>query len=305
LLDDMELTYSSDLSDTTTTIGGYVESLLMQEKYFDTPLPRLPVKVKQQVEEKVAPMIQHRKRMQANRRTFTPQNIDDTPVEVCMDGTWLPGIAKGFATKTPSRVKVKVRLESGVDVKVHLGKIVLADDGGAGAKDRDTDQDDRRWGDQERWGDYEGGGRRHRGRSRSRSRGRRGGSPDWSRYKGKSDAEMIQELRERNRDQAVCGHGKSYAKKPLNFDASMASTALANPAGDMPHDHTARARNDRRREDDEAAEEAALLRKRQEQDERQKMLATVYKKYCASAASSQSQGSSYKEVDTPDVMRLG
>merc|ERR1719324_2187592 len=227
-------------------------------------------------------MLQHRKRMAANRSAITPQNVEDTTVEVCMDGTWLRGTAKELASNVPSRVKVKVRLEGGVDVKVHLGKVVIVDS--------DDEQDDK--------------GRRRK-RSRSRSRGRRGGSPDWSRYKGKSDAEMIQELRERNRDQAVCGHGKSYAKKPLNFDASMASTALANPAGDMPHDHTARARNDRRREDDEAAEEAALLRKRQEQDERQKMLATVYKKYCASAASSQSQGSSYKEVDTPDVMRLG
>merc|ERR1712023_351542 len=176
------------------------------------------------------------------------------------------------------RVKVKVRLEGGVDVKVHLGKVILADGGGASW----NDQDDRgrRWGDQEE--------RRNRGRADSRSRSR-GRGPDWSRWKGKSDSEMLQELRERTRDQAVCGHGKAYAKKPLNFDASMASTALANPAGEP--EYMAPSRGSRRAEESAALEEAMLIRKRKEEDERQRQLANVYKKYCASAASSQNQGS--------------
>lgn len=65
LLDDMQITYNQDGQEVKATVGEYVESLLMDEKYFDSPLPRLPVKVKQLVEGKIAPMLQHRKRMQA------------------------------------------------------------------------------------------------------------------------------------------------------------------------------------------------------------------------------------------------
>lgn len=290
LLDDMELSYNQEGTSITATIGEYVESLLTEEKYFDSPLPRLPVKVKSLVEEKVAPMLQHRKRMQANRRSLSAEDVEDTPVEVYMDGSWMRGIAQGFVNKVPSRTKVTVKLEGGVDVKVHLGKVIIAD-GGAG---------ERKEGEEPR------GRQRSDSRERSRSRGRRGGSPDWSRYKGKSDAECLQDLREKSKDQAVCTLGKHYAKKPLTFDASMASTALANPAGqpgEQSHFSGSRSSSRISREDEAAAEEARLVRKQREEAERQRGLAAVYKKYCA--APSASQGSAYKEVDTPDMLRLG
>merc|ERR1711862_700701 len=113
-----------------------------------------------------------------------------------MDGTWMRGTAKELALNVPSRVKVKVRLDGGVDVKVHLGKVVIVEGD-------ESDQDDNK------------GRRSSRRKSRSRSRGRRAGSPDWSRWKGKSDAEMLQELRDRNKNLAV-SHGKVYAKRPMN-----------------------------------------------------------------------------------------
>lgn len=283
LLDDMDLTYTQDSSEVRTTIGEYVESLLTQDKYFDTPLPRLPVKVRSVMEEKIAPMLQHRKRMAANRSAITPQNVEDTTVEVCMDGTWLRGTAKELASNVPSRVKVKVRLEGGVDVKVHLGKVVIVDS--------DDEQDDK--------------GRRRK-RSRSRSRGRRGGSPDWSRWKGKSDAEMLQELQERKRENAVCGHGKAFIKRPLNFEGSMASTAIPNPSPVVYEESSSANNNSRRRrrtEEEAKVEEELARRKREDENARQQRLAAVYKKYCATP--SQSQGSAYKEVDRPDVLRLG
>jgi len=291
LLDDMELVYNQEGTTITATIGEYVESLLTEEKYFDSPLPRLPVKVKSLVEEKVAPMNQHRKRMQANRRALTPENIDDLRVEVYMDGDWMRGIAQGFVNKVPSRTKVSVKLEGGVDVKVHLGKMIIAD----GQKLEAEDGSRRR--------------KRSDSRSRSRSRGReRGGEHDWSRWKGKSDAECLQDLRSRNKDQALCSAGKNYAKKPLTFDASMASTAMANPAGANPYEpqwdpSRSRSGGAQTREDEAAAEEARLARKNREEIDRQRGLAAVYKKYCA--APSASQGSAYKEVDTPDTLRLG
>lgn len=287
LLDDMELVYSQDGADVTTTIGEYVESLLTQDKYFDTPLPRLPVKVRQTIEERVAPMWQHRKRMAANREALTQDTVENTSVEVCMDGTWLKGTAKELVRNIPSRVKVKVRLEGGADVKVHLGKVVLID-----ASDDEREEK----------------GRRSRSRSRGRAR-QRPGSHDWSRWKGKSDADMLQELRERNKQNAVCGHGKSYSKRPLSFDGSMASTALA------PHDtvgagasgsskgNAAANRRSRQPEEDMEVAEAVARRKRLEEDERQRKLASVYKKYCATPSAG--SGSCYSDVDKADKLRLG
>merc|ERR1719221_1383110 len=59
----------------------------------------------------------------------------------------------------------------------------------------------------------------HTGRSRSRSRGR---TTDWSRDKGKSDKELIEELRSKDRERAVCSSGKDYAKKPVGYKAACA-----------------------------------------------------------------------------------
>merc|ERR1711971_1450063 len=39
-----------------------------------------------------------------------------------------------------------------------------------------------------------------------------------SRWKGKSQSEMLEELRERVREDAVCSHGKAYPKRPLTFE---------------------------------------------------------------------------------------
>merc|ERR1712137_149697 len=70
-------------------------------------------------------------------------------------------------------------------------------------KDKDKDRDD------------------SRSRSRSRSRGRRGRSPDWARYKGGMDSSAVDALREKAREEAVCGHGKSYAKRPTTVEGEM------------------------------------------------------------------------------------
>merc|ERR1719221_324553 len=59
----------------------------------------------------------------------------------------------------------------------------------------------------------------HTGRSRSRSRGR---TTDWSRDKGRSDKELVDELRSKDRDRAVCSSGKDYARKPIGYKAACA-----------------------------------------------------------------------------------
>jgi len=276
LLDDMELSYDKGGGVITTTIGEYVESLLMQDKYFDSPLPRLPVKVKTLVEDKVAPMLQYRKRTAANRNSLTRDNIKDMPVEVCIDGQWTKAVARGFASRHSSCMHVRVQLGDNTDANVHLGKVII-DDGAAGGGDGDS---------------------RKNGRSRSRSRGRgrghnRGASPDWSRYKGKSDHNLLQELRERVRSQAASGQSISHGSRNV-----------------MPQPPDVRVGRRGRgyaeeREDDEALEDARRGERRRQEDEqeRQRKLASVYQKYCAAAP--RSSGSAYKDVDTMDTLKFG
>merc|ERR1719482_117280 len=152
----------------------------------------------------------------------------------------MKGVAQSFEKRFPNRPKVKVKLEGGLDVKAQLGKVIFAS-----GDDKEDDKDDQKG-----------------------KRGRRGASPDWSRYKGKTDAECLQEFKERHKDSAVTSHGKSYAKRPLNFDASMASTALANPAAEAGvHFSQSSLKRQRQTEEDEALEDARLAPKRQEEDE--------------------------------------
>merc|ERR1712078_326366 len=89
---------------------------------------------------------------------------------------------------------MRCRLEgSNEEVVAHIGKIILRERG-------------------------------RRGRSRSRSRSpHRGRSPDWSRHKGKSDVELVQDLRAKQRERAVCSTGKDYARKPIGFMSGLAT----------------------------------------------------------------------------------
>eukprot|EP00959_Pyramimonas_sp_CCMP1952_P164845 3445554-Pyramimonas_sp.AAC.1 len=75
----MELQYADGGKTVTTTIGEYVESLLIKDKYFNSPLPRIPVKVRQTLDKELAPLAQYRKRMDANRVTFREVKIKDAP----------------------------------------------------------------------------------------------------------------------------------------------------------------------------------------------------------------------------------
>eukprot|EP00401_Gymnodinium_catenatum_P006746 CAMPEP_0117467714 /NCGR_PEP_ID=MMETSP0784-20121206/5798_1 /TAXON_ID=39447 /ORGANISM="" /LENGTH=550 /DNA_ID=CAMNT_0005261691 /DNA_START=41 /DNA_END=1690 /DNA_ORIENTATION=+ len=289
LLDDMPVTYSQDGAEIHTTIGEYAEALLVKEKYFDSPLPRIPVKIRQLLEEKVAPMAQYRKRMQANRHAITSQNVDSLRVEANIDGRWVRGTANEMLNSHPSRTRIRVTLHTGAEIKVPLGKVVIRDD----SDDSENESKSRK--------------RRARSGSRSRHRDRswsrqRGSTNDWSRFKGKSDSEVVEELRSRLRESAVCGHGKVYAKRPLTFDASMSSTALPHPVNEEKQDGPSSRR--RRLEQDEFRDEEAARRKRAAEDERARQFASVYKKYCGGPQASAGAARSMNEVDAPDVLRL-
>merc|ERR1719447_1385728 len=170
----MELVYTATGKSVTTTIGEYVEQLLVRDKYFNTPLPRIPVKVKQSLDKELAPLPQYRKRMEANRKAFKSSKVAGMPVEVCIDGRWVKGSVRELIGRPATAKKLTVRLQDGNEVTAHLGKVILrsSSQGGSGSEDED--------------------GKWKHSNQRQRSR-----SPDWSRFKGQSEQEMVEELRER------------------------------------------------------------------------------------------------------------
>jgi len=283
LLDDASLKFASG-KEGTTTIGEYVEGLLLKEKYFNTPLPRIPVVLKKKMEAHIAPLQQCRKRALATARVFGTARGNGVPVEVCVAGQWRNAIVQEVVRRVPSRLRVRVRLEDGgEEIVAHIGRVVFR--GPSPTRDES------------------------RSRSRSRSRGRRRGrSPDWSRYKGKSDEALIEELRDKARAEAVCDHRKAYAKRPPRFDAGLALKREHGSAeARLIEEETFVAPERSRRRNaagDEDEMEQTTPRRRAEEDERQKKLKDIFEKYGQQRAWT-STASRANEIEGPDTMRLG
>merc|ERR1712151_728187 len=111
---------------------------------------------KRQLEAKLAPIAQYRKRSRSNAGLTDVYSKRGVQIEACPNGTWIAGTTLELVDEVPSRLKVRVQLEGLGEEVVHLGKVILTD---------------RR---------YES----HRGVQRARSRSR---SPniDWAREKGR------------------------------------------------------------------------------------------------------------------------
>jgi len=281
VLDDEELKPSPD-SEWRTTIGEYVEGLLSHDKYYNTVLPRLPVVTKRHVEERLAPLGQNRKRMKANKEILDTFRDPGTKVEANLGGEWLHGTLIELEEDVPTRPKVRVRMDDGSEEYVHLGKVILVDS---------------------------------RGRARSRSRGRRAGgggygrsrsrSPhtDWSRDKGRSDRELIDELRSREREKAVCSSGKDYARKPVGYKAACAlpreqgaaSYRLMEEETFVPMSRQRRARTPSPERENSGRRPSA---------EHQARMQQLFEKY-GNVRGSVEERRLDDGVDRPDVMRLG
>ncbi|CAE7940080.1 SRL1, partial [Symbiodinium necroappetens] len=80
-VDDQEFEPSKSTPGFVVTIGEYVESLLLDERYYYSTLPRIPVGVKKKIEEKVAPLGQYRKRAAQNKDMLSAFKEAGTPVE--------------------------------------------------------------------------------------------------------------------------------------------------------------------------------------------------------------------------------
>jgi len=288
ILDEMDLG-PAKMKGGPSTVGEYVESLLMKEKYYGTPLPRIPVKVKNNLEERVAPLPQFRKRTQANRKLMRLFGKAGTPVEICLeDGQWAKGQVIEIASELPSRPKLLIRLEdSREEATAHLGKIILREPG----VDKGPEPDDDR----------------KRGRSRSRSRGRRHEKePDLSRHKGTDDGTLLKELRDRLREEAVCGSGKDYCKRPMGFESGLAirreqGSQESRLIEEETYNNAPRQPRRRSTPEEDDAEQSRLTRRSDEEQDRQRSLAAIYEKYGQQVSASRRSG----DVDAPDRMRLG
>jgi len=273
LLDDEEFKPSPD-SEWRTTVGEYVENLLREDKYYNTVLPRLPMVTKRQVEEKLAPLPQNRKRMKANKEIIDTFKDPGTKVECNIAGEWLRGTLIELEEDVPTRPKIRARLDDGSEEYVHLGKVILA-----------------------------GGGQR--GRSRSRGRRERSRSPhvDWCRDKGRSDKDLIDEMRSREREKAVCSTGKDYARKPVGYKAACAlpreqgaaSYRLMEEETFVPMSRQKRART--------PSPESQHYGRRPSA-EHQARMQQLFEKYSTSKSSGEDRRQD-DGVDRPDMLRLG
>lgn len=200
VLDDEEFQPTQGVGQEKTTIGEFVEELLSKEKYYGALLPRVTGAVKRQLEEKLAPVAQCRKRTWANRENLDFYRQKGTRVEACIEGTWHDGTVVELIEDFPSRLKVLVRLNGsdGGEETVHLGKVILRDGPTWGMEPKKK------------------ASKRERSRSRSQDR------VDWSRHKGKSDEDLVEELRRGARERAVCTSGKDYSRRPTTFDKGLA-----------------------------------------------------------------------------------
>jgi len=330
LFDDQELKYVDGDKQVTTTIREYVENLLVKDRYYNTPLPRIPVKVRQHLEKELAPLSQFRKRMAAVQRELPPKKVAGTAVEVYVDGNWLPGHIKSYVGQ--HKRKVSIQLDDGAMVQSHLGKVVLRDEE-VSDKDKEKDKDDKEEKDEDekKEGDEEEKTKDHdqrkkkkdkkddrdssrsrsrsrsRHRSRSRSRRRRGSSPDWARYKGSMDPSEIERLREKAREEAVVGVGKAYSKRPTTVEGEMwrgsGSEGRVSMLGGSHSYSSTRSSGAKGPSDTEIRSRIS----REEEEEHKRRMREIYEKYgSVSKATSGNTGTQRSsEIDQPDVLRLG
>lgn len=256
-----------------STIGEYVEHLMSQDYYYKTVLPRLPANTKKFLETKLAQVPQYRKRSQANQKILDIFRESGCRVEACPnDSDWQAGEAIEVLDRNPgalSRLKIRIRWdtprpEQPKEQDVHLGKVILADGTG-------------------------------------HSSGSRGGVVDWSHDKGRSTQELLEELRTRGRDRAVCTSGKEYARRPVSFqvalpmDQGSASHSLIREETLADRERKGGRARDRSRSPPEE-------RKKEPSAEHQARMKALFEKYGMQKQSATRQSD---DVDKPDVMRLG
>eukprot|EP00439_Symbiodinium_sp_Y106_P063014 s1072_g9.t1 len=287
-VDDQEFEPSKSTPGFVVTIGEYVESLLLDERYYYSTLPRIPVGVKKKIEEKVAPLGQYRKRAAQNKDMLHAFKEAGTPVEACRDnGVWVVGQTLQVIESVPSRIAVRIRAVDGREEVYHLGRVILRDEPKKPPE-------------------------RARSRSRSPKReagaGPRSGSPDLTRSRGQSLEEMLEELRTKQRERAVCSTGKDYARKPIGFMSGLAMKRDVGQASTrLREEETYAPRQVEHRK--QMADESILGRPETERDREQQLLKQqLFEKYGninPRTNAKEQQQPADMDIEDASVLRLG
>lgn len=262
-----------------STVGEFVENLLSQDSYYKTPLPRLPVSTKRQLEGKLAQVSQYRKRARANRRQLRIFRETGVRVEaIPNDADWLPGQTVALLEDNPLRLRVRIKFDDGQEQVVAIGKVILAED-------RGTSQ---------------------RSRSRSRSPGSgsaaaSAGGIDWSRDKGRSTAELLEDIRSRDRDKAVCTSGKDYSQRRVNSFQIAMPLEQGNNSHGLAREETAHTNKSRGARERSRSREAD--RKKENSAEHQAKMKALFEKYGMQKPTQSTKQTN--DIERPDVMRLG
>eukprot|EP01068_Selenidium_serpulae_P001620 Selendium_serpulae@DN1766_c0_g1_i1.p1 len=108
----------------TTTIGEYIEALVTEDKYFNTVLPRLPVRIKTEYGTQLMAMNEHRLRKQENKA-----DIDlfekGTPCLACSNGDWLESEIIDTVERHKGKASAIVQMEEAEEID--LGLVILRD----------------------------------------------------------------------------------------------------------------------------------------------------------------------------------
>eukprot|EP01066_Platyproteum_vivax_P011191 Platyproteum_vivax@DN5076_c0_g1_i1.p1 len=123
-LDDEQFSPGAD-KQRLVTVGEWVESLITEDKYFNTVLPRLPTKVKQAYGARLMTLSEYRKRKETNKQLVAEGVLGPgTEVDACSQGDWLEGLVKEVMDELPGRLSVRVKLEDGSEETLDVGMVI-------------------------------------------------------------------------------------------------------------------------------------------------------------------------------------
>ncbi|SOV18619.1 pre-mRNA-splicing factor 38B, putative [Plasmodium gaboni] len=123
LLEEDEFSISADKR-RKVTIGEYVQSLLSDDKYFNTVLPRLPIKIKNVYGARLMIIDDHRRRLKKNKENIA-KFLKGEPVLAYINGEWEKGEIGGVVNHGKDKFFVRLREIDGNEKLVNIGYVKL------------------------------------------------------------------------------------------------------------------------------------------------------------------------------------
>ncbi|SOV24812.1 pre-mRNA-splicing factor 38B, putative [Plasmodium sp. DRC-Itaito] len=123
LLEEDEFSISADKR-RKVTIGEYVQSLLSDDKYFNTVLPRLPIKIKNVYGARLMIIDDHRRRLKKNKENIA-KFLKGEPVLAYINGEWEKGEIGGIVNHGKDKFFVRLREIDGNEKLVNIGYVKL------------------------------------------------------------------------------------------------------------------------------------------------------------------------------------